>query len=78
MNLYKNNTIASLGVGAACLGHPLEACLWLARTMIDVGHPLKAGDILLSGALGPMVSVEKGDLIQLSLTRLGQVSCQFV
>ena len=77
MILNKNNTMASMGVGAACLGNPLNACLWLARMMVAVGRPLRAGDVLLSGALGPMVTVEKGDSISLHLTRLGQVSCRF-
>ncbi|MBV4396589.1 fumarylacetoacetate hydrolase family protein [Advenella alkanexedens] len=78
MVLRKNHQIASIGVGAACLDHPLYACMWLARTMIEVGRPLQAGDVLLSGALGPMVAVAQGDSIQLDLTHLGQVSCQFV
>lgn len=78
MLLEKNDKTASTGIGAACLGHPLNACLWLAHTMIDVGRPLLAGDVLLSGALGPMVSVDAGDSVCLSLTRIGQVSCNFV
>lgn len=78
MILNKNHKIAAMGVGAACLGNPLNACLWLARTMVAVGQPLRAGDVLLSGALGPMVAVEKGDHLDLRLTRLGQVSCRFV
>lgn len=78
MVLRKNNQMAAMGVGAACLGNPLDACLWLARTMVEVGRPLQAGDVLLSGALGPMVPVQAGDHLQLRLTRLGEVSCQFV
>lgn len=78
MLLEKNGQQASIGVGAACLGNPLDACLWLARTMAEVGRPLKAGDVLLSGALGPMTPVVAGDSLHLRLTRLGEVSCRFV
>lgn len=78
MLLYKNGELASTGVGAACLGNPLNSCLWLARTMSQKGRPLLCGDILLSGALGPMVSVTKGDAISMHLTRLGSVKCDFI
>jgi 2-keto-4-pentenoate hydratase len=78
MLLEKNGTQAAIGVGAACLGNPLDACLWLARTMAEVGRPLRAGDVLLSGALGPMVPVTAGDSLRLRLTRLGEVGCRFV
>uniref|UniRef100_A0A1I7Z8E4 PTA_PTB domain-containing protein n=1 Tax=Steinernema glaseri TaxID=37863 RepID=A0A1I7Z8E4_9BILA len=33
MLLEKNGAQAAIGVGAACMGNPLDACLWLARTM---------------------------------------------
>ncbi|SDU91307.1 2-keto-4-pentenoate hydratase [Pseudomonas vancouverensis] len=78
MLLEKNRVTASIGVGAACLGNPLDACLWLARTMAEMGRPLQAGDVLLSGALGPMTPVAAGDSLHLRLTRLGEVSCCFV
>jgi 2-keto-4-pentenoate hydratase len=77
MLLEKNRTQASIGVGAACLGNPLDACLWLARTMAEAGRPLQAGDVLLSGALGPMTPVAAGDHLHLRLTRLGEVGCHF-
>ncbi|MBT8769582.1 2-keto-4-pentenoate hydratase [Metapseudomonas boanensis] len=77
MLLEKNRAQASIGVGAACLGNPLDACLWLARTMAEFDRPLVAGDVLLSGALGPMTPVVAGDHLHLRLTRLGEVGCHF-
>lgn len=76
MTLTKNGQTVSVGTGAACLGHPLRAAYWLARTMVERGQGLKAGQIILSGALGPMVPVVQGDLIQASIGALGSVSCQ--
>ncbi|MGX1197833.1 2-keto-4-pentenoate hydratase [Parvibaculum sp. MBR-TMA-1.3b-4.2] len=63
MELLHNGRQASLGVAAACLGNPLNAVVWLAKKMIEVGRPLGRGDIVLSGALGPMVTVAAGDEI---------------
>lgn len=53
--------IVSIGVGAACLDHPLYSLQWLARKMIDLGRPLQAGDLVLSGALAPMVPAREND-----------------
>ena len=67
----------SLGAGVACLGNPLIAALWLARTMVDVGAPLKAGDVIMSGALGPMAAVNPGDVIDVRISGLGSVRTAF-
>jgi 2-keto-4-pentenoate hydratase len=68
---------ASLGVGAACLGHPLNAVLWLAQTMARLGRPLEAGDTVLSGALGPMAGVHWGEAVKVEIAGLDSVEVTF-
>lgn len=77
MQLHKNGDLVSEGVGAACLGSPLKALVWLAQAFADLGTPLKAGDIVLSGALGPMCAGEAGDTFVASIEGFGTVSFTF-
>jgi 2-keto-4-pentenoate hydratase len=67
-----NGAPVSLGVGAACLGHPLTAAAWLARTLARMGEGLKAGDVLLTGALGPMAVIRPGDVVEAKIGGLGR------
>jgi 2-keto-4-pentenoate hydratase len=64
----------STGNGAACLGDPINALLWLARQARDLGEPLRAGQVVLSGALGPMRPIERGAQVSAHITGLGSVS----
>lgn len=77
MTLTRNGETASTGLGTACLGDPLLALAWLARTAIEYGAPLRAGDIVLSGALGPLVPVGPGDRLEASIVPLGTVAAGF-
>jgi 2-keto-4-pentenoate hydratase len=77
MALEVNGNVVSLGTGAACLGHPLNAAAWLARTLAQIGEPLRAGDVILSGALGPMAALTPGDQVVARIGGLGEVSFSY-
>jgi 2-keto-4-pentenoate hydratase len=69
--------VVSTGTGASILGHPLAAVAWLAAAVRDRGRPLRAGEVVLSGSLGPMVPVAPGDAFHADITGVGQVSAIF-
>jgi 2-keto-4-pentenoate hydratase len=73
----QSGAVVSRGTGAACLGDPVLALTWLARTAQELGSPLRAGEVILSGALGPMVAVVEGSSFTAELTGLGSVRATF-
>ena len=74
MQMEINGAVVSTGVGAAALGNPLNAAAWLAQTLAKRGEPLKAGDVLLAGALGPMVALIPGDRVDVRIDGIGEAS----
>ncbi len=77
MEMKRGDEVVSRGNGRACLGSPLNAAVWLADVMVRCGRPLQAGDIVLTGALGPMVSVTKPARFDVRIDGLGTVSALF-
>lgn len=77
MSMGIDGQVVSTGDGAACLGDPLQAVAWLARTARDFGEPLRAGQVVLSGALGPMRPVPPGASVRADISGLGGVSIRF-
>ncbi|UOY03178.1 2-keto-4-pentenoate hydratase [Blastococcus sp. PRF04-17] len=77
MAMRLGGDLVSEGSGAACLGDPLNALAWLARTARDLGDPLRAGQVVLSGALGPMVATPPGSVVTADVGPLGSVSATF-
>jgi 2-keto-4-pentenoate hydratase len=77
MRLRRGEEEVSIGSGAACLGHPAIAVAWLASAVRSYGQPLRAGEIVLSGALGPMVPVRAGDRFTAEIGGVGRVTAWF-
>ncbi|MGW6281290.1 2-keto-4-pentenoate hydratase [Kribbella sp. NPDC055071] len=77
MEMMFDGEVVAKGNGAACLGDPLAALAWLARTARDLGDPLRAGQVILSGALGPMAPVTPGLTVRAQLSGLGEVTAIF-
>jgi 2-keto-4-pentenoate hydratase len=73
MSMCINGEELSSGVGAACLGNPLHAARWLADVLCQRGIPLRAGDVVMTGALGPLRPVAAGDELVASFGPLGTV-----
>jgi 2-keto-4-pentenoate hydratase len=75
--LYKNGEMMNTGVGAAALGNPATCVAWLANKLFEFGITLKAGEVILSGALSAAVNAEPGDRFSARLAHLGEVSVSF-
>lgn len=78
MKVYKNGELHSEGIGSAVQGNPLTAVAWLANTLGEFGIEFKAGEVILSGSLVPLIPVVAGDQMHLELEGVGTASCSFV
>ena len=77
MVLYKNADLVATGSGTAALGHPAQAVAWLANKLHEFGITLKAGELILPGALSGAIPVADGDTISADFGPLGTVSVTF-
>lgn len=77
MSMTQDGEVVSTGTGADCMGSPLASLAWLANTTRELGDPLRAGEVVLSGALGPMVPVQPGATYRAEIAGIGQVGITF-
>src|SRR5690625_67743 len=77
MALYKNNELQNTGVGAAALGNPATCVAWLANKLAIYDITLKAGEVILSGALSAAINAKPGDEFYAKFAQLGEVRVSF-
>ena len=77
MNLFKNERLMNTGYGSDVLGHPDKCVAWLANKLYEYNVVLKAGEVILSGALSAAVMAEKRDRFTADFTHLGKVEVTF-
>lgn len=77
MRMSRNGEPVGEGLGAAVQGHPAEAVAWLANTLGRFGIPFRAGELILSGSLAPLILVRAGDRFELEIEGLGRCSVRF-
>lgn len=78
LDMLRNGLAAGSGLGSAVQGHPAEAVAWLANTLGRFGIPFRAGEIILSGSLAPLVPASIGDKFELTIEGLGAASVSFI
>jgi 2-keto-4-pentenoate hydratase len=77
MALSRNGEIIDTGAGAAALGNPARCVAWLANKLGSFGDRLRAGDVVLPGAVHRMVAVQPGDFFRAEYAHLGAVTARF-
>ena len=73
----RNGEIIDTGAGAAALGNPARCVAWLANKLATFGASLRAGDIVLPGAVHKMVDVAPGDVFRADFAGIGSVTARF-
>jgi 2-oxopent-4-enoate hydratase len=69
--------VVETGAGAAVLGNPIRCVAWLANTLGEFGVGLRAGDLVLAGALHASLPVDVGVTVRAEFAELGSVTTRF-
>jgi 2-keto-4-pentenoate hydratase len=77
MALSRNGEVIDTGAGAAALGNPVRCVAWLANKLGSFGITLRAGDVVLPGAVHRMIEVRPGDVFRAEYAHLGAVTARF-
>ena len=68
-----NGKVVGEGVGAAAMGHPLDALTWVANHLAAHSRGLVFRDVVITGSIITTKVVQAGDLVKFSIDQLGDV-----
>ncbi|GED34824.1 2-keto-4-pentenoate hydratase [Brevibacillus centrosporus] len=77
MVFSRNGEQIATAAGAAVMGNPIHAVVWLANAIGEFGIPLRAGEVILSGALSAAVPIQAGDTYSAEFAHIGSVTVKF-
>jgi 2-keto-4-pentenoate hydratase len=77
MTVTRNGEFLDSAAGSAVMGHPAEAVAWLANALGSYGISLRAGEVILSGALSKAIPIEDGDTFTAEFEHIGAVTATF-
>lgn len=75
--VHRNGELVATGAGAAVLGSPLNALVWLANTLGPHGVAVEEGEIVIPGSMTSAIPVQAGDSFHIEFTALGSVTAHF-
>ena len=77
MVFKKNGEVIETGAGAAVMGHPARAIAWMANKLRKTGQSIKAGEVVLSGAISASATIAPGDYFSASFDGIGSIEANF-
>lgn len=77
MDMYKNDILINSGYATEVQDDPVNAVVWLAKTMRKYNIEFKKGDIILSGAFTAALPAKKNDKFICDFNEYGKVEVKF-
>jgi len=78
VTLTMNGEVQAKGNGAAVLGHPAEAVVFLTKFLSEKGESVKSGFPIMTGALTAASLIKAGDIIEVTYTNLAPIKIKVV
>jgi 2-keto-4-pentenoate hydratase len=75
--LFQDGNKIAEGQGESAMEHPANAVAWLVGKLADRDKGLKAGQLIMTGTLTPILPTEKGSTYVADFSSLGKIEVTF-